>query len=67
MTRLRYFARAGVPKIKICWSVLNVEKCSTVRASRSPIGKTVCSINVAVRLMQLLACTHLSVNAVACK
>ena len=43
MTRLRYIARAGVPKIKICWSVLNVEKYSTVRASiaRSPIGKTV--------------------------
>ena len=27
-----------VPKTRICQSVLNVEKCSTVRASRSPIG-----------------------------
>ena len=66
MRRLRYFARARVPKTKVCWSVLNVEKCSTVRASKESnrIGMDD-KHNVAMRLVQLLACTHLTVNAVS--
>ena len=34
MTRLRYVARAGVPKSKVCWSVLNVDRACIKESNR---------------------------------
>ena len=52
MTRLRRFARTGVPKTKVCWSVLNVLPYTCMEESNR-IGMEDCSI------------TWLTVNAVS--
>ena len=60
MTRLIYFARAGVPKTKVCW--LNVDRTCTKESNR--IGMEDCSIT---GLCDLYMHAAISLYAFGCK